>query len=177
MNSEDLQKYIIELEKQKADNEPLCKTKKSKQPPEVSQSEAIVKVKKTRAPKTQKQLDAFNNIVLEKRKKMVEQRQLEKKIEASKLLLANEMNKPKPQVVEHDSDSSEDEIIIKPKKKKSKKIVIEDSSSESEDEVPLVHNKKDFGRSHCNKKSAVKIHEPVQQNQQSQQPKRNFFCD
>jgi hypothetical protein len=184
MNSIELQKYISELEQQKIDIEPLCKTKTSKQPEAVLPipNAPIEKVKKPRAPKTQAQLDSFK-ITLQKRKSAVEQRVLNRKIENAKLLLGNEMkNRPIPikqKPIDSESES-EEEIVIKPKKRKTKKIIIEDSSSESEsEEEPLVH-KKDFGRSHCNKKSsAIKIHEQplTYQNQQQPQLKRNFFCD
>ncbi len=196
MNSSELEKYILELEQQKADTEPLCKSKKGKAPPDGTPPVAPpispvkeVKVKKPRPPKTEKQIEAFKNVIAI-RKANLDKGRLDKKIEASKILLANELNKkqveqPKAEkpkkkqvVVESDSDSdSEDEIIVRPKKKRSKKIIIEDSSS-SEDEAPLV--KKDFGRSDQNKKSAVKIHDqptPQASKQQPQQPKRNFFCE
>ncbi len=205
-NISDLEKYILELEKQSADVEPLCKSKSKKDAPvdtnvvnkdSSNLSGQPMKEKKPRAPKTQKQLDAFK-LTLEKRKNAVEQRGLNKKIESAKLLLATEMKKQpvpdkqtKPSKIISDKDyssdsSSEEEIVVK-KKKKSKKIVIVESSdssssssSESEKEQPM--KKKDFGRTHQNKKSVVKVHQPdsstvKHKSTPSIPTKRNFFCD
>jgi len=113
--------------------------------------------------------------------------------------------KPKPQSESEQSDvetssdeSSEPEIVIvkkskkkkdkKPekvvkKKKPAKKIVIEESSTESESEESdtesspePIQKKKDFGKSHKNKRSSViKVHDhPGPRN--SSQPV-NYFCD
>ena len=190
MNTSELEKYIADLERQSADSAPLCKPKNIKNDQVVTNVEPITeKEKKPRKPKTQAQLDAFK-ITLQKRKSAVEQRGLNKKIESAKLLLANEMKKqPVSEPTKHkesdysSDDSSKDEIVVrKSKKKKSKKIIIVDSDSDSDSgqDVPPTP-KKEFGRSHQNKKSAVKIHQPVQtqqkHNSNEQKKPCNFFCD
>lgn len=119
----------------------------------------VTKPKKEKKQRSEKQKAQFQQ-VFDKRKEMIEKKNLEKKIEASKLLLQHDpefMNKDKkvepltphiddvvikqkktPKIVEmseSDSDSEESIIIIKKKankpKKKKKKIIIEQSSDES----------------------------------------------
>jgi hypothetical protein len=127
--------------------------------PENTENITITKPKKEKKPRSEKQKAQFQQ-VFNKRKEILEKKNLEKKIEASKLLLQHEpefINKQKiiepvtppidenvikkkkvPKIVEMsetDNDSEESVIIIKKKtnkpKKKKKKIIIEESSDES----------------------------------------------
>ena len=205
MNTEELQKLILELEKQKADIDPLCKIKA---PPSrkkdivpttsletpitpvtpVTPLEPPIKVKKPRKPKTALQLEAFKKVAA-KRKSIIEQKTLTKKLELSKIYLADQLKKQsvstevKP-VIEcetssEDSDSSA-EIVVKKKsnKKKSKIVIVDSDSDSSDDEREQSPVKKDFGRSHQNKKSIVTVHVPTPTlRPQQNKPTRNYFCD
>ena len=120
---------------------------------------AVTKPKQEKKPRSEKQKAQFQQ-VFNKRKEILEKKNLEKKIEASKLLLQHDpefINKQKiiepltphnddvvikkkkePKIIEmsdSDNDSEESVIIIKKKtskpKKKKKKIIIEESSDSS----------------------------------------------
>jgi hypothetical protein len=121
----------------------------------------------------------------------MEKRNKLKKLESAKLLLKEEISKPKPKpkpdLVSSESASevdTEEEIIVvkkkaKPKKKPKKKIIIQEddsTDSESESDLELVEETrprtKSFGKSHRNKKSVVKVHQHPSHNQPM-----NYFCD
>ena len=125
----------------------------------------------------------------EVKKENMEKRNKLKKLESAKLLLKEEISKPKPKpkpdLVSSESASevdTEEEIIVvkkkaKPKKKPKKKIIIqEDDSTDSESDLELVEETrprtKSFGKSHRNKKSVVKVHQHPSHNQPM-----NYFCD
>jgi hypothetical protein len=128
--------------------------------------QVVAKVKKPRPPKTEAQKQQFQN-VLKKRKELLDKAMLEKKIEASKLLLSQGLEIPKINnkvdvVEESSSDESEEEVIIvKRKPKKKKKIIYMSESSESDsdsDGNPPAHNhqKRNF-ITQQNKKSVIKV--------------------
>ena len=194
-NLEKLQKYISDLETQQFDNVPLTKVPKQKNvmkeaisfeavssvPIPIDQivSAEVVKVKKPRKPKTPAQLEAFTKM---RAKKTIDdnQKALNKKIEITKALLESEMKKqtaqPKSKKLEpikEDSESSDEEIVVKKSKKKKKQIVIVDSSDEDSESEKTIERKevpKDFGKSHRNKKSNIKVYDAPKVN-------KNFFCD
>ena len=143
-----------------------------------------LKEKKPRQPKTPKQLEQFENARL-KRQANIQEKQLTKKIEASKLLLENGYTKAQETTVKHedktkvitkpkykpdpipivsdDDSESENEIVIIKKKKKPKKktYIIEASSDEDEDEeekVKEVYRQSRQMVSQQNKKSIIKVH-------------------
>jgi hypothetical protein len=138
---------------------------------------------KQKKPKTAKQMEQFK-IAQEKRKQNIEQKKLQKKIEASKFLLnqnqiqQNEIpqtpnNTPIPknkikktEVIENES-SSEEEIIVKTikKPKKKKRIIsveVSDSESENEKEQPVIiqpRQQSNFRKQQYQKPSSlIKIH-------------------
>lgn len=147
------------------------------------------KTKKPRAPKTPAQLEAFQK-AMETRKRNIEQKKLEKKVEASKILLAHEEKqkveqiietKPKPrsrskkiikQIVEESSDDEPEIVYVKRRKSKKKIIVQSESETESEPEVEIKH-RQSFGTSHQNKSSVKGITkiEPIKKSY------HNFFAD
>ena len=149
----------------------------------------LQKEKKEKKPRTQKQLDHFKNMA-EKRRENIEKKKLEKKIEASKLLLEHDSKPPvkvKENKIEEEKEiesepSSEEEIIVQKKKpktkgKKKKKIVIyeaDSDSSDSDDEIPIP--KKQF-KTQQNKKSqsGIKIYQNEPINKSS--TKINYFAD
>ena len=128
----------------------------------------------------------------EVKKENMEKRNKIKKLESAKLLLKEEISKPKPKpdLVSSESASeveTDEEIIVvkkkpkpKPKKKPVKKIIIqEEDSTDSESDLELVEEEpvnrprsKSFGKSHRNKKSVVKVHQHPSHNQPM-----NYFCD
>lgn len=87
---------------------------------------------------------------------------------------------------ETDNDSSSDEEVIvvkkskaKPKttnKKKDKKIIIETTDTESESEASVAPPAKEFGKSHRNKKSLIKIHYPDDKYSKAKVNTDVFFC-
>lgn len=148
------------------------------------------KPKKPRAPKTPAQLLAFQK-AMETRKKNIEQKKLEKKVEASKILLAHEEKqrvepiietKPKPrsrpkkqiikEIVEESSDDEPEIVYVKRRKSKKKIIVQSESETESEPEIEIKH-RQSFGTSHQNKSSVKGITkmEPIKKSY------HNFFAD
>jgi len=135
--------------------------------------EKPVKIKKPRAPKTPAQLEAFKK-AMEVRKKNIEQKKIDKKVEASKILLEHSQQidkvKPKKQVVEVESEE-EPEIVYVKRKSKKKKIIVE-SESDSEPEIEIRH-RKDFGKSHQNKASIKTITKP----ESVKVSYHNFFTD
>jgi hypothetical protein len=134
-----------------------------------------IKLKKPRPPKTAKQMESFKK-VQEKRKEILDAQMLNKKIEASKLLLQHNIKPNKPLKEETDD---EPEIIYVTKPKKKKHIIIEsssESSSESEEEYIEKVKQKQWGKSQKNKKSVVKINNSQPQNN-TIKPSYNFFCD
>lgn len=133
-----------------------------------------VKEKKPRKPKTEKQLQQFENARL-KRQEKIKESKLNKKIEASKLLLEHGYQAPltpvhhEPKRVDEtteEENSEDNEIIIIKKKKKPKKktyIIQESSDDDSDDEeekVKQIYNKSRQMVSQQNKKSMIKIHKP-----------------
>lgn len=118
-------------------------------------------LEKAKKPRSEKQMENFKKLQ-EKRKEAIEKKKLEKKIEASKLLLEQDQREtglsitppaviqkkktkelaPPPSEDEEESDSSVEKIIVNVKnkkktKKKAKEIIIyndEDSESEEEEE-------------------------------------------
>ena len=130
--------------------------------------EKIVPLEKPKKPRSEKQIEQFKKIA-EKRKENVEKKKLEKKIEASKLLLEhdvklNDKKKKEPIVLQSDSSDSEPEIIVVSKKKPKKKpikIEIEESSTEEEQEVKP--KQREFKHQNYAKKSVIKHHPPIEQ--------------
>jgi hypothetical protein len=182
--------YINELISEKeSDNLPLTKPKKIKEFKVVEEqpSEPITepfeeiktKPKKPRPPKSEKQMEAFQK-AQSKRHDVLKTLALNKKLEASKLLLQNDVKlmpekKEKTVIQKDESSDDEPEIIYVKKPKKKKKIIIEESSDDdSEDEVII--KKKDWGNTQRNRKSVVKIGEQKPQPTLNK-PTRNFFCD
>jgi hypothetical protein len=187
---EKLRSYINDLEEQIT---PLTKTKsKSKHditPIEETQDEPITsqepepikkKITRTVTEKKKEQLIKAREI----RKTNTEKRNKIKKLESAKLLLQDEITKPKKEELvssEPESSSEEPEIVIvkKPKvikkKKPKKKIIIQDdeSTEESSEEPEPVTKQKQFGKSHRNKKSVIKIHDHPSHSQPNY---NNFFC-
>ena len=198
MTEEEIQVYLDELEKQKSDLDsttPLQKPKKIKEGEQDIEKVPVVKKKRPKPPKTELQLKSFKEKVVDKRLEMCKRKDLEKKIEAGKAYLESLRNAKRelPKIKEEnvpvetkvkkpivEKEESEEEIIYVKKPKKKKTIVIE-SSSESESEIEIVEKKKEFGKSHRNKKSVVKIEsQPKPQPISSvQQPKNyhSYFCD
>ena len=155
--------------KENSENDvPLTKVKGQKktkviddEPSKIENSEniTVTKPQKEKKPRSEKQKAQFQQ-VFNKRKEILEKKNLDKKIEASKLLLQHDpefINKQKivepltphiddvvikkkkePKIIEmsdSDNDSDESVIIIKKKtskpKKKKKKIIIEESEESS----------------------------------------------
>ena len=129
--------------------------------------------KRKTKPRTEAQLKHFENMRL-KRQENIEKSKLNKKIEASKVLLENDLKvvpkkekKTIKKVVEESSDEEEEVIIIEKKKRKprQKRIIIEESSSEEEEEEVVEEKPKDDikyassrkFKSQQNKKSIIKI--------------------
>lgn len=139
---------------------------------EITENENLEKtnvpLEKTKKVRSEKQVEQFKQIV-NKRKENIEKKKLEKKIEASKLLLQHDVKiseTKKKVITKEDSESennSEPEIVIVSKKKKKKpiKIAIEESDEEDdEDEIkPKYINKvRDF--KHQNYKKSIIKHFP-----------------
>ena len=131
-----------------------------------------VKEKKPRKPKTEKQLQQFENARL-KRQEKIKESKLNKKIEASKLLLEHGYQAPLTPVHQEPIDETTEEensedneiIIIKKKKKPKKKTYIiqessDDDSDGEEEKVKQIYNKSRQMVSQQNKKSMIKIHKP-----------------
>jgi len=127
--------------------------------------------------RSEKQQESFKK-AFETRMNNIEKRKLEKKVEASKVLLENEfkfkekeevpkIKKVIKKVIEPESSSEEETIIVekrkKKKKPKTKRIIVEESSeSEGEtdkedsiDEQPPIKEKQ--FKSQQNKKSVIKV--------------------
>ena len=165
-------------------NEPLQKPIKN-MPVSINTDEP--KPKKPRNQKTPEQLEQFEK-VRQKRLESLKQKTINKKIEASKLLLEHgielpskaepklkeELPQAKPKyhqeltpIHKEDTDNESDDeppvIIVKKKKKKKqpKTIIIEESESEEEDAQQHYINKVKEARhfvSQQNKKSLIKVH-------------------
>jgi hypothetical protein len=157
-----------------------------------------IKEKKPRPPKTQAQLEQFEKVRL-KRAESLKQKSINKKIEASKLLLEHGIELPAKPIIqeeklpakkqnikqvltptyknvedESDSDDEPPVIIVKKKKKKKqpKTIIIEESDSDEEDAEQHYMNKVKEARhfvSQQNKKSLIKVHK--------KQEVPNYFVD
>jgi hypothetical protein len=146
----------------------------------------IINEKKPRKPKTEKQLEQFKKVV-EARKKKVEETKLQKKVEASKLLLSQGYHikdkKPKPEINETSSSSEEEQVIVVKKKKKASKkkkvIVVEESDSDSDSSItptpPASISKSRSFKHQQNKKSVVKIHPPSNDIQMNNNNYKNYF--
>ena len=160
-------------------------------PSETEVEVPLTKEIKTKKPRTQKQIEALQK-GRAKIQENAQKRRHEKKIEASKLLLANDIPLPeaKPpakkkaavQEEEDDSDAEEQVVYIKkkksqPKQKKKKIIVYQDSSSESEEEEEEEEEIKQPKRfkSQQNKKSLVKVYDTNPSKPRASYT--NFFCD
>jgi len=147
-DSEDLSEEIEEPPKQE---------KKAKK-------EKPVKEDKRKQPRTEAQLKHFENM-RKKREDNLKQKLLDKKIEASKILLENDV-KPKKKAKPEESDEEEVIIIEKKKKQKpkTKRIIIEESSSDESSEEEEEQERKPKSKaperkfkSQQNKKSIIKI--------------------
>lgn len=158
--------------------------------------------KKPRPPKTEAQMEAFKHMIAVRKENLAAKKaglavekiavklELKDVVKEEKKLVAKSKRLAKKKVVEPitppesetDNDSSsEEEIVVvkksKPKttnKKKDKKIIIETTDSESESSV--APPAKEFGKSHRNKKSLVKIHYPDDKYANSKVNTDNFFC-
>lgn len=138
-----------------------------------------LKEKKPRPPKTAKQIEQFENARL-KRQEILKEKNLNKKLEASKLLLEHGYTLPekkevineKPKVIkpdDSDDESDNEVVIIKKKKKPKKKTYIIEESSEDEDEsekVKQIYKQSRQMVSQQNKKSIIKVNNP-----------HNYFVD
>ena len=129
-----------------------------------AKKEKPVKEDKRKQPRTEAQLKHFENM-RKKREDNLKQKLLDKKIEASKILLENDV-KPKGKKTKPIEESDEEEVIIIEKKKKqkpkTKRIIIEESSSdesseEEEQEKPKSKAPERKFKSQQNKKSIIKI--------------------
>jgi len=175
---------------------PLQKEKKEVRLPKESGQRA----EPSKKPRSEKQLAHFANMA-EKRKQNIEKKKLEKKIEASKLLLEHDI-KPKAieqkkveqeveeeEVVtpseEEEEESEKEEIIVKKKpkaktsNKKKKKIIIyeaDSDSSDSDDDIPIPP--KAF-KTQRNKKSQpiIKVYQNENEVVNKKPTKINYFAD
>ena len=187
---EKLRNYINDLEEKVT---PLTKARSKKdvkkEEPEPIEEEPVEeepepvrkKITRTVTEKKKEQLIKAREV----KKENMEKRKALKKLESAKLLLKEEISKPKPELVSSESASeveTDEEIIVvkkkqKTKKKPKKKIIIQEDSSESsesdDEEEPEPIKKKSFGKSHRNKKSVVKVHQHPSHNHQPV----NYFCD
>lgn len=129
----------------------------------------IKKVVKPKKVLSDKQLETLAK-GRENRKLKIEESKLNKKIEASKLLLQEEHKNRKKEVkkevkVEAESESDEEEVVIIEKKrkpkKKVKKIIIQESESDEEEEQEIVVPEKKM-KSQRNKKTIV-VHDEVKE--------------
>lgn len=158
---------------------------------EITENENLEKtnvpLEKTKKVRSEKQVEQFKQIV-NKRKENIEKKKLEKKIEASKLLLQHDVkiSEPKKKVIakeESESDNnSEPEIVIVSKKKKKKpiKIAIEESDEEDEEEEiskPKYINKAREFKHQNYKKSIIKHFPPPEKtkNLNNTSNNKNFF--
>jgi hypothetical protein len=143
-------------------------------------------VKKPRAPKTEAQMEAFKHMIAVRKENLAAKKaglavekiavklELKEVVADEKKLIAKQKRMAKKAMPitppeSESEDESEPEVVVVKKakakkavaKKKDKKIVIETTDSEEEDSssdyIPPV---KEFGKSHRNKKSIVKIHYP-----------------
>ena len=160
-------------------------TKEIKQVPEVeTKAPEKPKIKRTMTDKKRTQLE---NARAKKQENLVAKQKI-KKLESAKLLLADELAQPKQppkpvfkqskkiEVIDDDDEPEPEIIFVKKTKKPKKKIVIESddsSSGGSEDSDHEPRKLKDFGKSHKNKKSVVKVnHQPA-----VRPSIHNYFCD
>ena len=129
----------------------------------------IKKVVKPKKVLSEKQLETLAK-GRENRKLKIEESKLNKKIEASKLLLQEEHKNRKKEVkkevkVEAESESDEEEVVIIEKKrkpkKKVKKIIIQESESDEDEEQEIVVPEKKM-KSQRNKKTIV-VHDEVKE--------------
>jgi hypothetical protein len=179
-----------ELEEYENEKAPLTKPRKSKQKvepiiePIVEQDNKPIeppiepKPKKPRAPKTEKQIEVFKEKCALARKNNIK-KQKDTIVESAKTILKKELKKEKKQDTESE-DEPEVIHITKPKRKPKKKIIVvhSDSSSESSSSSEEEHiTKKQFGKSHRNKKS-ITVQQPKQnENTRVVQKLNNFFAD
>ena len=138
-------------------------------------------------------MEHFANMA-QKRKDNIEKKKLEKKIEASKLLLEHDIKpksiKEKKEVVEEqkeeeeeESEKEQEEIVVKKKaktnNKKKKKIIIyeaDSDSSDSDDDIPIPPKALKTQR---NKKSQpiVKVYQNENEVVNKKSTKINYFAD
>jgi len=160
-----------------------------------NQEHIQVPLEKAKKPRSEKQLEHFKNMAL-KRKENIEKKKLEKKIEASKLLLEHEIITPAPIITnkkqkkelsplpseeEEESDESAEKIIVnvknKKKKKKAKEIIIYNDDSESEEEeggYEIIEPKRAL-KTQQNKKTKI-YNQPQPQIYTSKINNNDLFC-
>ena len=153
-----VKKLTISDDEASTDNESVIEEVPKEVPKEV-------KVTKPKKVMSEKQLETLRK-GRENRKLKIEESKLNKKIEASKLLLEQEhKNKKVKKVIKAESESDEEEVVIIEKqrkpRKKVKKIIIQESESDEEEEEIIVPEKK--MKSQRNKKSSIVVHEETKQ--------------
>lgn len=128
------------------DDVPLTRTKGQKITKQIINEESMTKPTKEKKPRSEKQIEQFKQ-AQQKRKEAIDKRNTEKKIEASKILLANNIPLPAQQKIKqvptptHDNDN-EEVLTTKTKPKKQPKIVeLDNTDSESEDSIIIVKKK------------------------------------
>lgn len=137
--------------------------------------------KKEKKPRSEKQIAQFLEVA-NRRKESLEKKNLEKKIEASKLLLKHDPEYIKKQTpIEQSVEQPNEQRIVenKPKKKEPKIIEVDNSSSDSEESVIIIKKKKNKKQ----KKKKIIIEESESESSSSeeedvvqmQKPKRNFI--
>jgi hypothetical protein len=128
----------------------------------------FIKIEKPKKVLSEKQKEALVR-GREKRREKIDEKKLNKKIEASKFLLELDHKKKKatkPKIESEEEDDDEEEVVIIEKKRKPKKkvkrIIVEESESSDDQstesqEPPKIQEKK--MKSQRNKKSVITVHE------------------
>lgn len=122
--------------------------------------DTIIPPIKEKKQKTEKQMAAFQKMA-EARKKKIEDKKLEDKIDAAKLLLENgesvtpnkRGSKAKKVIVQDDDEQDVEVIYVKPKKARKKKIIVEEEETEEETVSDTEEHIPTKMKSHQNKKS------------------------
>lgn len=121
--------------------------------------EKVTTLEKPKKKKTDKQIEQFKNAVL-KKKELYEKRKLEKKIEASKLLLQHDPEFLKQTKVVKETKKPVKELMEKEYESSSSSSVDDDdNSSSSSSEEPIIikrHKKKEVKQKEVKKKSKPK---------------------
>jgi predicted DNA-binding protein (UPF0251 family) len=198
---------MVKLENQKNQNKGLKKSKLTKEDSSSESEQSDIDIQeeieklaaaqkvvskpqkedKRKQPRTEAQLKHFENMRI-KRQENIEKEKLNKKIEASKVLLENDLKvvpkkekKVVKKVVEESSDEEEVIIIEKKKKKpKQKRIIIEESSSEEEEEPEkqqeeMIKRESRKFKSQQNKKSIIKINNNTKPEENKSNDFSKFF--